>query len=289
MIETVVTDIYERIKKKDGWFTDELAKDFSQEVARRLQIQFNEDKGPPTLRLSQMGPKCPCALWHSIRKPHLAERLPPWAEVKYAYGHIIEALALVLIKASGHTVLGEQDEVFVDGVKGHRDCVIDGCIVDVKSTSSRGFTKFKDGTLDQSDDFGYLDQLDGYLVGSLKDDLVRVKDRAYILAIDKQLGHIALYKHHIREEHIRNRIKEYKNIVDLPEPPECTCKSIKDGESGNMKLDLTASYSPYKYCCKPNLRTFLYADGPRYLTTVIRRPAPHIVEIDKDGRVIYGS
>src|SRR6266849_6159935 len=40
-----------------------------------------------------------------------------------------------MAKAAGHEVLGEQDELTLDGVVGHRDCVIDGCIVDVKTTS----------------------------------------------------------------------------------------------------------------------------------------------------------
>ena len=48
----------------------------------------------------------------------------------YAFGHMIEGLAIGLAKASGHEVLGEQDEIYVDGIRGpHRDCVIDGCVV----------------------------------------------------------------------------------------------------------------------------------------------------------------
>jgi len=42
-------------------------------------------------------------------------------------------------------------------ILGHRDCVIDGCVVDVKSTSSIGFKKFRDGSIKHSDSFGYLD------------------------------------------------------------------------------------------------------------------------------------
>jgi hypothetical protein len=284
-ISTLVDDIYAITKRKDGWFTDELAKTFSEDVAKTLQAQLSEDRGPPRLRLSQMGPKCPCALWHSIHKPELAEPLPPWAEIKYSYGHIIEALALTLAEASGHKVEGMQDELSVDGILGHRDAVIDGCLVDVKSTSSFGFKKFKDGSIGQDDSFGYLDQLDGYLLGSANDPLVTVKDRAYLLAVDKQLGHVCLYEHKFRPDSIRNRIADYKRIVALPSPPGCNCATTPDGKSGNIKLGTVAGYNAFKHCCFPNLRTFLYASGPVYLTKVVRKP--DVIEIDKFGNIVY--
>jgi len=177
-----------------------------------------------------------------------------------------------LAKAAGHEVTGEQDELVVDGIHGHRDCVIDGAVVDVKSASSRGFQKFKDKSIAQADDFGYLDQLDGYSLGSLEDPLVRVKDRAYLLAIDKTLGHMVLYEHKVRHGEIQKRISDYKRIVRLDQPPRCECQSVPDGKSGNLKLDTRASYSPWKQVCNPGLRTFLYASGPVYLTKVVRVP-----------------
>lgn len=283
-INQLIPDIQALLKTK-GWMTDELSREFASEITRRVKAQYDEGTPRTTLRLSGLGPRCPCALWYSVRHPELAESLPPWAEFKYTFGHIIEALAIVLAKASGHTVTGEQDELDVDGIKGHRDCVIDGCLVDVKSTSSFGFKKFQDGSIAQDDQFGYLDQLDGYLVGSRNDPLVSVKDKAYLLAIDKQLGHMVIYEHTLRERSIRDRIKEYKDIVALRDPPRCECKSVADGKSGNLKLDTRASYSPQKFCCKPNLRTFLYASGPVYLTHVARKP--DVMEIDKNGKFVY--
>jgi len=272
VIQTLIPDIYETIQRKDGWFTQELAGDFSTQVARRLTEHLGSPTERRTLRLSRMGPTCPKALWHSVHTPELAEPLPPWAEIKYSYGHILEALAITLAKAAGHEVTGEQDELVLDGVYGHRDCVIDGAVVDVKSSSSIGFQKFKSGAIGQEDSFGYLDQLDGYVVASSEDPLVTVKDRGYLLVIDKQLGHMVLYEHYIRADKIRERIAEYKELVGRRDPPDCSCKSVPDGKSGNLKLELRASYSPYKHLCFPRLRTFLYADGPRYLTHVERMP-----------------
>jgi hypothetical protein len=285
MIQTIVQDIYNLMGKKDGWFTEELAQSLSGDIAVRLRSQLGSERQGNSLRLSQMGSRCPRALWYSIHHPELAEPLPPWAEIKYSFGHVLEALLVALAKAAGHTVEGEQDAVYLDGITGHRDCVIDGCVVDVKSASTRAFEKFKTGSIAQDDPFGYLEQLDGYVVASADDPIVTVKDRGYDLVIDKTLGHLCLYEHIIREEHIHERIRRSKEIVASSLPPACECETVADGKSGNVKLDTKASYSPFKHCCFPSLRTFLYASGPVYLTRVVRRP--DVTEIDKQGKIVY--
>lgn len=289
-INKLIPDIYDLIKRKDGWFNDELGQGLSVDISKRLQQQLGAPQQKPSLRLSQMGPRCPRALWYSIHHPELAESLPPWAEVKYSFGHILEGLAVALSKAAGHHVVGEQDVLELDGVVGHRDCIIDGCTVDVKSASSIGFQKFKSKDFAMVDSFGYLDQLDGYVMAAIHDPLVEVKDKGYILAIDKTLGHMHLYEHQVTNERIdllKSRIVEFKGIVGRDVPPTCNCKTQSDGASGNQRLGLTASYSSYKHCCFPNLRTFLYANGPVYLSKVAKRPADHIKEINKHGKVIY--
>lgn len=284
-INTLKQDIYKKIENDRRWFTPERLASFSTNLEQALAASAEERL--PTLRLSKMGPRCPRELWYSIHHPELAIPFPGQALIKFTYGHILEHLIIELAKAAGHEVLGEQDEVSVDGVKGHRDCVIDGCLVDVKSCSSRMFEKFKTKSIGEDDPFGYLDQLDGYLVGSADDNLVRVKDRGYILAIDKTLGHIELYEHRLREDSIRKRIEYYKQIIGGDTPPPCECGTVPDGKSGNVKLDVKASYSAFKHSCFPGVRTFLYASGPVYLTKVVRRPADHIIEVDKAGKIVY--
>jgi hypothetical protein len=285
-IYTLVPDIQELLKRKENWFNEPLANDLSNGIARTLREQFGRPSSKPDLRLSRLGDQCPCALWHSIHTPELAESLPPWAEFKYAFGHILEAVAISLAKAAGHTVTGEQDVLEVDGIQGHRDCVIDGCIVDVKSASSLSFKKFKDKTIAQNDSFGYLVQLDGYVTGSLNDPLVTVKDKGYLLVIDKQLGHMCLFEHKTRPELLRSRIEEYKGIIGLTSPPKCNCKTTPHQASGNIQLAYPSNYSPFKFCCFPNLRTFLYSTGPVYLTTVAREPKD-VKEIDREGKTVY--
>jgi|SRR5688572_3330353 len=291
-ISTLIPDVQELLTTKD-WFTESLANEFAHSLALRLREQFASRTGPGTLRLSRMGPQCPCALWYSVRHPELAERMPPWAENKFSFGHMIEVWAITLAKAAGHTVEGEQDEVSVDGILGHRDCIVDGCLVDVKSAASRSFSKFKDGSLVHDDLFGYLDQLDGYLVGCLEDPLVTVKDRGYLWAIDKQLGHMCLYEHlHTpsRKEQITSRIRHSKDIVRLREPPPCECGTITDEGSGNIRLDVRGSYNAYKYCCFPRLRTFIYSGGPEYFVKVVKPPRNKngpLTEVDKHGKIVY--
>lgn len=270
-IHTLIKDIYS------------IAGKVQLDVATR--IEANQSKG--ALRLSQMGPRCPRQLWYMINKPEEEEQIPGATYIKFGYGHLLEAMVLEYAKLAGHEVTGEQDVLTLDGVQGHRDCVIDGCVTDIKSASSISFQKYKNGALSTNDTFGYLDQLDGYVVASIDDPLVKVKDRGYLLFVDKTLGKMHLHEHIIRESSIRARIKAYRAIVESDTPPPCECRSVKDGESGNLKLDVLSSYNTYKHCCFPSLRTFLYSDGPRFLTKVVRRPAAHILEVDKHGRVVY--
>ena len=289
-INTLVQDIYQTISNKNGWFTEELARELGSDISTTLRGQLGEERPAPRLRLSQLGPKCPRTLWYSLRHPELAEPLPAYAEIKFSFGHTIEALAITLAKASGHKVVGEQDVVTLDGVTGHRDCVVDGCLVDVKSCSSRQFEKYKYKTVAQNDEFGYLDQLDGYVVGCHEDPLVTVKDRGYILAVDKQLGHMVLYEHVVRESSIRARIAAYKRIAESDTPPPCNCGVVADGAAGNLILDTRASYNNFKYACFPHLRTFLYSGGPRYFVKVVKTPTYRgepLIEVDRAGNQVY--
>lgn len=284
-IHTLIRDVQHVLTRNDRSLADHLSKDIVGEVEPRIFQAFTDKDPRATLRLSGMGEKCPRQLWASVHAPSVQEPLPAHARLKYTYGHLIEALLIALAKSAGHEVTGEGDELYVDGVKGHRDCVIDGCIVDVKSASSLGYLKFKDKSIATNDPFGYLDQLDGYLVGSQHDNLVRVKDRAYLWACDKTLGHMCLYQHVARPDRIRARIAKYKEIVALSEPPKCTCGTVADGQSGNIKLDVKASYNPYKWFCNPHLRCFLYSKGPVYLTVVKR--LPDVPEVSREGVVIH--
>lgn len=284
-INTLTQDIYGIVGHKNGWITQPIAERFGSDVGRKLLESAGPRNKVPRLRLSEMGIKCPHQLWHSIHTPELAIPPHPWTMIKFQYGHILELYAIALAKAAGHEVVGEQDEIYLDGILGHRDCVIDGCIVDVKSVNSRSFEKFKNGTLGDNDLFGYLDQLDGYVIGSRNDPAVRNKTTGYLLAIDQELGHLKLYEHIAREESIRERIRTFRDVVALDQPPGCTCETTPDGKSGNIKLGIVAKYNAFRYCCFPQLRCFLYGSGPVFLTKVVRKP--DVPEVDRFGKFVY--
>jgi len=281
-IYTLQTDIEELLKTK-GWMSNGLAEELGRSIAGTLNNQFNALR-QPSLRLSQMGPKCPKALWYSIHHPELAEPVQPWAQAKFSFGHFWEAYAIMLTKAAGHEVSHEQHECELNGVKGHIDGIVDGCLVDYKSCSSRQFQKYKANQLEGDDPFGYLDQLDGYTTSLRKESFLTVKDKGYIIAVHRDMGHIHVYEHRVRDT-IRERVEAYKRIVDNSNIPECTCATTSQGSGGNIILGTTASYSAQKWTCFPELKCFLYKNGPVYF--VKGRPRDALREVDKDGNTVY--
>jgi hypothetical protein len=259
-IYTLIPDIQDYISKNEDWYIN-----VCNDVFRRREGIHQDRNRRNSLRLSGLGNRCPKALWYSIHHPEVAEELPPDAKFKLGYGHLIEDMALSLAKLAGHTVEGEQDEISVDGVLGHRDAVVDGCILDVKSGTSYTLEKARARKIEE-DVFLHANllQLDGYILGSRVDDLVHVKDRGYILYIDKTLGHMVLYEHELREEKVRRRIREYDEICRLHDAPRCNCGIRREKSTGLIALDVKASYSQYKHVCFPNLRTEVIGGKPVY-------------------------
>lgn len=284
-INTLIKDVYD-VAAREQWFDHDVAAQYSTEMGAALLERLTREDQSPRLRLSQMGEQCPRSLWASIHAPSLREKLTGQTRFKFHYGDVIELLALTLAKAAGHSVKGEQDECELLGIRGHRDCVLDGHIVDVKSVNSMSFQRIASKQV-ASDPFlrVYLDQLDGYAVASLDDPLVINNDVAYIWAIDKVIGRMTLYEHRVRPDRIRQRVTEYKAIVASNEPPGCTCGTMRHGESGNIRLDTKASYNPYKRFCFPHLRTFYYKDGKdgKLIDLVKIVKMPNVPELDKNG------
>lgn len=276
-INTLVKDIYEELESRGGWnqaITDyflDLMKDFAE--TRMSKQEEQEDKGP-TLRLSQMGTPCKRKLWYAINNPGDSSSLPPSTLLKFKYGDIIEALVLSLAKAAGHTVEGEQDPLYVEGIKGHRDAVIDGITVDVKSASSFAFKKFESGGLRDDDPFGYISQLSSYVLAGRDHEVKSHPTLGAFLVVDKQNGTLCLDMYDFGPE-IDHKVEEFRYIKDMvqkPQPPERTFGDEPDGKSGNRKLCVQCSYCDYKSSCWPNLRTFLYSGKPRFLTEVAKEP-----------------
>ena len=228
--------------------------------------------------MSNIGKPCERALWYELNGAP-GEDLRASTFLKFLYGDIIEELMLFLAELAGHEVRGRQGEQEIAGIKGHRDAIIDGHLVDVKSASTYSFKKFADGTLADNDAFGYIPQLQSYLDASQKDEILTDKNEASFLAVDKTLGHITLSTIQKDKTNWEQVYEDKKALVAQPEPPERGFKPEPMGASGNEKLGVQCSYCPFKKTCYPELRTFLYSSGPVFMTKVIREPnVPEIID-----------
>jgi len=288
--DTLVDDIYRMIDTKeipDGVPIEQVINDFGENVKQILRNNITESKfDKRKLRMSNIGKK-DRQLWYSYNG-YKGEELMPHTRIKFLYGHLIEEMVLALTKLAGHDVTHEQKQVEVQGIKGSMDCKIDGVLTDVKSASPYGFKKFKDGSLINDDPFGYVDQIKGYAHAENTTDVGW-------LVMDKTNGHLTYLKYDMADESqwywaklnffsIVERIKAIKNIVKLSKPPKRCYEPVPDGKSGNMKLPVGCSYCAYKYECWDGLRTFVYANGPRYLVEV--ENLPNVIEVDRDGNKV---
>ena len=285
--DTLVSDIYRMIDTKDipeGVPVEQVINDFGENMKQILRDNITEHEfDRRKLRMSNIGKK-DRQLWYSYNG-YEGEKLLPHTRIKFLYGHLIEEMVLALTKLSGHDVTDEQKKAEVGGIKGSMDCKIDGVLTDVKSASPYGFKKFKDGSLIDNDPFGYVDQIKGYAHSE------GVTDVGW-LVMDKTNGHLTYLKYDMADESqwywsklnffsIEERIKNIKKVVESENPPTRCYGHIPDGKSGNMKLPVGCSYCAYKRECWPSLRTFIYSNGPRYLTYVAKDP--NVLEVDADG------
>lgn len=277
-ISTLVQDIYKCVD--EGFdFTEEEAQAFGLKLARHITYRLNEDKGKPSLRMSNLGTP-DCKLWYQVNAPEVCEPLTPDTKVKFLFGDILEELLLFLAAKAGHEVEGEQETLEFEEVKGHRDAIIDGMQVDVKSASSFSFKKFNEGLREEDDGFGYLDQQNLYLEAAQDDDKLKIKDKFAFLVIDKTLGKICLDIHDKSDVDYKEKVEHKKSVLNNNNPPPRAFDDVPDGKSGNRKLGIQCSYCPAKETCWPNLRVFNYSGGPRYLTHVAREPK--VVEADSE-------
>jgi len=283
-ISTVVPDVYAVLEngvdlpenqeeaEQVSNFILQFASNMGAIVTRRL---VEEEEPRVGMRLSSLG-QCIKKQWYQQHDNSDPEKLTGPTLLKFMFGDLIEELLLLLVRLSGHEVRGEQDEIRVGGVLGHRDAVIDGYTVDVKSASKYSFEKFKDGSIKNNDSFGYMEQLAAYMQGA--DDVEQ--DAAFNLVMGKELGNLTLFKLPVEDMiDAAARVREVSGaLLDDTTPPPRPHEAHPDGKSGNMKLPGTCSYCPFKFKCWSDsnngagLRTFIYSAGPRYLTAVEREP-----------------
>lgn len=263
-IEKLIPDIQEllsRGKEVTDEAVERLASNIASLVHRRLHPVLRER----TFRLSpsNLGTE-DRKLWLAKHKPELADPLPPEARLKFLYGDILEELLFFLAEEAGHTVTDRSKKVQLDDIEGEIDGKIDGVLVDTKSASSFGFNKFSKGLTEETDSFNYLDQINAYM-------RAEKTDRSAFFVVDKTLGKMCLDFHTPNSKDYSQIIADKLVMLNNPEPPRCY-EPVPDGKSGNMKLDTVCSYCAFKDHCYPEHTVYLYSNGPRFLTRVVRKP-----------------
>ena len=238
---------------------------------------------------SDLGKRCLRQAWYKFNLPKAEAPLTGNTKFKFLYGNILEDAVLYYAEEAGHEVAYPQERVETIiqdwDVTGKIDCTIDGVLVDVKSTSSYGFIRYKDGINASNDSFGYLQQLAFYQGHGT---FTRDADEQGFVWIDKQNGHIQYTSAPVENKaSIDGRAVSIINAVEqkdeslvprgyAPEPY---------GKSGNESLGIGCSYCSFKKeCWKASnggrgLRTFLYNNRPVDFTEVKREP--RVVEITK--------
>lgn len=270
-IATLVQDMESVIFGNKGW-DNTVGQLVGANIAKMAYDRFKSPQEPRGyLSMSSLGTPCSRKLWYKINQTDKAEALQANALLKFFYGDMIEELALGIAQQAGHEVVGQQDKMNAHGIKGSRDCVIDGMTVDVKSASPYSFKKFKEGNLRDQDPFGYISQLSSYVYAAKDDPLVTNKTHGAFLVIDKVNGHICLDMYDFTDElkTKEEEIKAIKVMVKSKVPPPREYKDEPQSKtSPNKKLCMECSYCEFKKACWPGLKKFAYSYGPQYLTKI---------------------
>lgn len=273
-LESLTHDIYEVIKGNGGW-SQTISQYLGATIADVASQRFMEPQKPRGyLSLSSIGTPCPTKLWRKVNQPELGEPLGAETLGTFFYGDMLEALVIALAKAAGHDVQGEQDKLDVHGVKGHRDCIIDGVTVDVKSASSYSFQKFAGGNLREDDPFGYISQLSSYVYAGKDDPRVTNKTKGAFLVVKKDRFKLCLDEYDFTEE-LKGKeaeVEAAKALVAGPIPDYRVPPVPQSKTSPNMMLDTQCNYCEFRKLCWPDVRTFLYSTGQTHLTKVVSEP-----------------
>lgn len=274
-IDTLIPDIHSLFGKEHTISEENLAS-FSANITEvvRDRISKSQKFDKPSLRVSKLGVK-DRKLWYELNAKEGQKELEidPRLCIMFMFGDLIEELLLLLCKEAGHTVEGEQGEVNIEGVLGHRDCIIDGITTDIKSASRFAFPKFSKGGLFNDDPFGYIAQISSYC---------HADDSPYgaFLAMNKETADLALLKvNPVDMIHPPTRVNHVKEMLAKDAPPELKCYPDEPaGGKGNRVLNKNCTYCPFKEQCWSSsnggqgLRKFNYSNGVKYFTTVFDTP-----------------
>lgn len=278
-ITTVPEDIYKLLEEGSSDLSsealDHLMANIRYHIEQALSTEERENTG---LRGSQIGEMCDRKTWYRCNTPEDGEPFDGKTLFKFLSGHIFEDLVLFLAEQSGHKVERCQEEVEIEGVKGHIDAVIDGTLTDVKTTTVYGLSKFSNNKLLDDDLFGYIDQIEFYDTALPE---YKNKGQYAFLGVSRERGDIVVDVYKARnssDDAVRAEVLRKKELVSSDSVPQRQYTSVKDGAKGNRKLDTPCAYCQYKHKCWADanngsgLRGFKFANGVRYYTAVVEPP-----------------
>ena len=274
-IDTLVTDIYSVVSggRTPVTSNNQVAVSYAKWFTPRDSAR---DKN--VLYFSEVGDPCPRRLWYKYNKPDTGVKYDGKTLLKFFYGDILEELVLNVAEDAGHTVTSKQERVTYDvgngwTVRGRIDAIIDGVMVDVKSVTKYSEEKFKHGLKD--DPFGYYQQLNGYASATNT-------TTAGFLTIQKELGHVNYYPIEVNKSLFQLQAEQATEIVSTDITTLKRLDSVPASKtSKNKKLCTSCSYCNYKKDCFPEMRTFLYSNGPEFLVEVV--DVPRVMEITNEN------
>jgi len=254
------------------------------DLKEMLRERFNYPKSEQeirVLRFSSLG-QPDKRLWFINQDPEIIakENLSLKQGMTFLLGDLIEKVLCFLFREAGHTVEAEQQQVEVDGVKGHVDAVVDGIVVDLKTAHPFFYPKLLNlDDLMSNDTFGYLAQLGGYA------NVLTPGEGAAFIPLNKSSGEFAIT--YVPADIVKQfdpvpRVAHLKKILAKTEPPKVCLPPQSDGKSGNMVLNDGCKFCPCKTKCHPNLRAFQYSNGVKYFTSVVKPPKVPEVPLDND-------
>jgi hypothetical protein len=193
--------------------------------------------------------------------------MPARLLLTFLQGHILEAVLLMLVEMSGHEISNKQTEVKVEGIVGHMDCVIDDCLIDVKTAAPYSYKeKFVNGgLLEGKDPFGYSLQADSYA------HALGLERRGW-LVMNKATGELNLLMNDSFINNAVGDIQATKEALEQDTPPDRCYNDKEDGKAGNRILGSDCGYCNHKIHCWPGLRAFKYSNGLKWFTNVVKEP-----------------
>jgi len=290
-ITSLSEDIYAVL---DSTQDHEPSSDLAAEYAMRIGGEFakatlkrDKPREKGKLWASDLGKPCMRQHWYKFNMPDSGSGLDGHTKFKFLYGNILEEAVLYMAEEAGHEVLDAQERVTCDVertngpdwvVSGRIDCLLDRHTVDVKSTSSYGYQRYKDGITADNDSFGYRWQLGFY---DEFGNFSHASEGKGFVWIDKQNGHIKYTPCSTPDrEEILERARNIADAVESEAVDGITraYSSEPYGKSGNLILPTACSYCDFKKECWKDsnggngVRTFAYGHKPIHFVEVKREP-----------------